>query len=173
MYMKRNKNHKIIRPVFNIYLSLILLKIFSIFFLEKKALAKGDLTRLSPVEVEVLMKGKKGSVHYFEPSVLKFETGKLYKLEIKNLSDSKHYFTSSDFVNSIFTRKVQVMKGKDRIAEIKGYIKEVEVFPKNIVEWWFVPLKTGTFNDLFCKVFDKKSRKTHKEMGMVGTIIIE
>ena len=56
--------------------------IFSIVFLEKKTFAKGDLTRLSPVEVEVLMKGKKGSVHYFEPSVLKFETGKLYKLEI-------------------------------------------------------------------------------------------
>ena len=171
--MIQNKNHKIIRPVLNIYFNLILLIIFSIFFLEKKTLARGDLTRLTPVEVEVLMKGKKGSVHYFEPSVLKFETGKLYKLEIKNISDSKHYFTSSDFVNSIFTRKVQVMKGKDKIAEIKGYIKEVEVFPKNIVEWWFVPLKTGTFDDLFCKVFDKISKKTHKEMGMVGTIIIE
>ena len=171
--MAKDKNNKIQRSVFNIYLYLILLIIFSIFFLEKKTLAKGDLTRLSPVEVEVLMKGKKGSLHYFEPSVLKFETGKLYKLEIKNISDSKHYFTSSDFVNSIFTRKVQVMKGKDKIAEIKGYIKEVEVFPKNIVEWWFVPLKTGTFDDLFCKVFDQKSRKTHKEMGMVGTIIIE
>ena len=50
---------------------------------------------------------------------------------------------------------------------------EIEIFPQNVVEWWFVPLKTGTFDDLFCKVFDEKSRKTHKEMGMVGTIIIE
>tara|TARA_Y100000022_G_C13225911_1_gene364858 strand:- start:561 stop:1076 length:516 start_codon:yes stop_codon:yes gene_type:complete len=171
--MVKEKNYKIKKLYFNVKLSLILLIIFSIIFLEKKTLAKGDLTRLPPVEVEVLMKGKKGSVHYFEPSVLRFETGKLYKLEIKNISDSKHYFTSSDFVNSIFTRKVQVIKGKEKIAEIKGNIKEVEVFPKNIVEWWFVPLKTGTFKDLFCKVFDKKSRKTHKEMGMVGTIIIE
>ena len=171
--MTKDNNYKIKRMVINFYLFFILLMIFSIVFLERKTFAKGDLTRLSPIEVEVLMKGKKGSVHYFEPSVLKFETGKLYKLEIKNISDSKHYFTSSDFVNSIFTRKVQVMKGKDKIAEIKGYIKEVEVFPKNIVEWWFVPLKTGTFDDLFCKVFDQKSRKTHKEMGMIGTIIIE
>ncbi len=171
--MAKDKNNKIQRSVFNIYLYLILLIIFSIFFLEKKTLAKGDLTRLSPVEVEVLMKGKKGSLHYFEPSVLKFETGKLYKLEIKNISDSKHYFTSSNFVNSIFTRKVQVIKGKEKIAEIKGYVREVEVFPKSIVEWWFVPIKTGTFDDLFCKVFDKISKKTHKEMGMVGTIIIE
>ena len=109
------------------------------------------------------MKGKKGSVHYFEPSVLKFETGKLYKLEIKNISDSKHYFTSSDFVNSIFTRKVQVIKGKDKIAEIKGYIREVEVFPKNIVEWWFVPLKTGTFDDLFVKFLIRNQEKLIKK----------
>ena len=93
--------------------------------------------------------------------------------ERKNISDSKHYFTSANFVNSIFTRKVQVLKDKKKVAEIKGYIKEVEVFPKNTVEWWFIPLKTGTFKDLFCKVFDKKTKKTHKEMGMVGTIIIE
>ena len=170
--MFKDKHYKIKRPFFNFYLFLILLIIFFI-LLEKKTSAKGDLTRLSPVEVEVLMKGKKGSVYYFEPSVLKFETGGLYKLEIKNISDSKHYFTSSEFVNSIFTRKVEVIKGKEKIAEIKGHIREVEIFPKNIVEWWFVPLKTGTFNDLFCKVFDKKSKKTHKEMGMVGTIIIE
>ena len=159
--------------VLNIKFSLILTIILSTIFLEKETSAKGDLTRLSPVEVEVFLKGKKGKLHYFEPSVLKFETGKLYKLEIKNISDSKHYFTSANFVNSIFTRKVQVLKDKKKVAEIKGYIKEVEVFPKNTVEWWFIPLKTGTFKDLFCKVFDKKTKKTHKEMGMVGTIIIE
>jgi len=171
--MRKNINYKILRPVHCINFSVILFIIFSIIFLENKTLAKGDFTRLSPLEIEVLMKGKKGKLHYFEPSVLKFETGKLYKLEIKNISDSKHYFTSVNFVNSIFTRKVQIIKGKEKIAEIKGNIREIEVFPKNIVEWWFIPLKTGTFKDLFCKVFDKESKKTHKEMGMVGTIIIE
>ena len=138
-----------------------------------KSFSKGDLTRQKAIEVEVNLKGEIGKVHFFEPSTLKFETGKLYKLKIKNLSDSKHYFTSEMFSNSIFTRKIQINKNNSKVAEVKGIIKEVEVFPRNIVEWWFVPLKTGTFDDLFCKVFDKKSRKTHKEMGMVGTIIIE
>ena len=60
-----------------------------------------------------------------------------------------------------------------KIAEIKGNINEVEIFPKNELEWWFVPIKTGKFNDLFCYLKDKKSGKSHAEMGMTGTIIIE
>ena len=44
-------------------------------------------------------------------------------------------------------------------------------FPKSIVEWWLVPIKTGEFDDLHCYVKDK-NWKTHSEMGMVGTIIV-
>ena len=138
-----------------------------------KSFSKGDLTRQKAIEVEVNLKGEIGKVHFFEPSTLKFETGKLYKLKIKNLSDSKHYFTSEKFSNSIFTRKIQINKNNSKVAEVKGIIKEVEVFPHNIVEWWFVPLKTGEFNDLFCKIKDKITLKTHEEMGMKGKIIIE
>ena len=68
--------------------------------------------------------------------------------------------------------KVQVLKNGERIAEIKGNISDVEVFPKSIVEWWLVPIKTGEFDDLHCYVKDKKTGKTHLEMGMVGTIIV-
>tara|TARA_B100000287_G_scaffold298907_1_gene282111 strand:+ start:639 stop:1112 length:474 start_codon:yes stop_codon:yes gene_type:complete len=138
-----------------------------------KSFSKGDLTRQKAIEVEVNLKGEIGKVHFFEPSTLKFETGKLYMLKIKNLSDSKHYFTSEKFSNSIFTRKIQINKNNSKVAEVKGIIKEVEVFPHNIVEWWFVPLKTGEFNDLFCKIKDKITLKTHEEMGMKGKIIIE
>ena len=77
------------------------------------------------------------------------------------------------FSNSIFTRKIQINKNNSKVAEVKGIIKEVEVFPHNIVEWWFVPLKTGEFDDLFCKIKDKITDKTHEEMGMKGKIIIE
>ena len=91
--------------------------------------------------MKVNLKGETGKVHFFEPSTLKFETGKLYKLKLINLSDSKHYFTSEKFSNSIFTRKIQINKNNNKIAEVKGIIKEVEVFPDNIVEWWFVPLE--------------------------------
>ncbi len=138
-----------------------------------KLSSKGDLTRQKAIEVEVNLKGETGNVHFFEPSVLKFQTGKLYKLKIINLSDSKHYFISEKFSNSIFTRKIQINKNNNKIAEIKGIIKDVEVFPDNTIEWWFVPIKTGEFSDLYCKVEDKKAKKTHKEMGMHGKIIIE
>ena len=135
--------------------------------------SKGDLTRQKPISAEILMKGTIGESHFYEPSTLRFETGKLYKLTIKNISDSKHYFSSKEFSNSIFTRKIQVIKNNEKISEIKGLINEVEIFPHNSLEWWFVPVKTGRFNDLFCSVIDKQRKKKHSEMGMVGTIIIE
>ena len=135
--------------------------------------SKGDLTRQEPIDVEIFMKGTKGKVHYYEPSVLKFETGKLYKLVIKNISDSKHYFSSKKFAESIFTRKIQIKKNNQKIAEIKGVINEVEVFPENSVEWWFIPIKTGRFDDLLCYVKDDKSKKEHSQMGMIGSIIVE
>ena len=138
-----------------------------------KSNGKGDLTRQKPISIEVLLKGSSGEFHYYEPSLLKFETGKLYKLKLINLSDSKHYFTSKEFADSIFTRKIQVNKDAEKIAEIKGNISEIEILPNNALEWWFVPVKTGVFDDLNCKVIDKKINKSHAEMGMRGKIIIE
>ena len=133
----------------------------------------GDFTRQPPIEKSVILSGQTGENHYFEPNVLHFSTGKLYKLKIINNSDSKHYFSSSKFSKSIFTRKVQVLKKGEKISEIKGNIFEIEVFPKNIVEWWFIPIKSGKFNDLECLVKDEIAKKTHAEMGMIGTIIID
>ena len=69
-----------------------------------------DLTRQKEIEKIVLLKGEKGKIHFYDPNELVFKTGKLYKLIIKNESDSKHYFTSTLFAKSIFTRKVQVLK---------------------------------------------------------------
>ena len=157
--------------LYNFYFlfSLIILTLFTV----SKSNGKGDLTRQKPISIEVLSKGISGKFHYYEPSLLKFETGKLYKLKLKNLSDSKHYFTSKEFADSIFTRKIQVNKDKEKIAEIKGDILEVEIFPNNTLEWWFVPIKTGVFDDLNCKVIDNKINKSHAEMGMRGKIIIE
>ena len=147
--------------------------IFLTLFTASKSNGKGDLTRQKPISIEVLLKGSSGEFHYYEPSLLKFETGKLYKLKLINLSDSKHYFTSKKFADSIFTRKIQVNKDLEKIAEIKGKISEIEIFPNNTLEWWFVPIKTGVFDDLNCKVIDKTIDKSHAEMGMRGKIIIE
>ena len=135
--------------------------------------SNGDLTSQNPIIKKVLLKGVKGEGYYFEPSELKFKTGKLYNLQITNVSDYKHYFKSIKFSKSIFTRKIQLSIKKKKVAEIKGIISEVEVFPSHTLEWWFVPIKTGKFNDLTCEIIDKISKKKHSEMGMNGTIIIE
>lgn len=132
-----------------------------------------DLTRQDPIEKIVYFKGVSGETHYYEPNELVFETGKLYKLKLINNSDSKHYFTSTSFSKSIFTRKIQVnFKGK-KLAEVKGIINEVEVWPNHEIEWWFVPIKTGRFEDLYCRVEDMKNGLKHSEMGMQGVIIIK
>ena len=45
---------------------------------------------------------------------------------------------------------------------MKGNISEIEVFPNNVVEWWFVPIKTGEFDDLKCSVKDLQTIKTFR-----------
>ena len=132
-----------------------------------------DLTRQTPIEKTVFLKGQIGLNHFYEPSELIFYTGKLYKLIIKNVSDSKHYFGSDLFAKSIFTRKIQLTKNINKVAEIKGIINEVEVWPNEALEWWFVPIKTGVFLDLKCNVKDKETQLIHSEMGMKGKIIIK
>ena len=154
----------------------MLIYILIIFIISSKTLQSknfGDLTKQKPIEMNVKLNGKIGEMHFFSPNILIFETGKLYKLKIINTSKSKHYFSSSNFSKSIFTRKIQINKNDEKVAEVKGNISEIEVFPNNEVEWWFVPIKTGEFDDLICSVKDLQTNKKHSEMGMVGKIIIE
>ena len=156
---------------FYILINILIIVIISSKTLQSKNL--GDLTKQKPIEMNVQLNGKTGKMHFFSPNVLTFKTGKLYKLKIINTSKSKHYFSSSNFSKSIFTRKIQINKNEKKVAEVKGNISEIEVFPNNEVEWWFVPIKTGEFDDLICSVKDLQTNKKHSEMGMVGKIIIE
>ncbi len=134
------------------------------------AYGAGDLTRQEPIEVTVAL-GTKDNQMRFIPDHLTFETGKLYKLVLINPSNVKHYFTSKKLASKVFTRKVQVMHDGRRLAEVKGAIEEIEVFPGGKTEWWFVPVQTGVFKDLHCHVKDD-SGTMHSEMGMVGKITI-
>jgi uncharacterized cupredoxin-like copper-binding protein len=140
------------------------------------ALAAGDLTRQEPVEVRVDL-GSKGTKDYlFSPNNFTFETGKLYKLVIHNPSPVPHYFSAPEFAAQVFTRKIQVMDklGSEAkpLGEIKGAIREVEVYPGATVEWFFVPVATGTWDDLHCPI-KAEDGKTHAQHGMVGTITIQ
>ncbi len=144
--------------------------LFAVFPLVGLAQAAGDLTRQEPIEVIVEL-GTKDNQMRFVPDQLTFETGRLYKLVLVNPSKVKHYFTSKKMASNVFTRKVQVMHEGRRLAEVKGAIEEIEVFPGGKTEWWFVPVSTGVFKDLLCHVKDDSGMQ-HSEMGMVGTITI-
>ncbi len=137
--------------------------------------AAGDLSRQQPVEVVVEL-GRPDGRHAFEPSRLRFETGRLYRLVLRNNSRDPHYFTSDEFAARVFTRKVQVTQARDgreaTLAEFKGAIREIEVYPGHSAEWWFVPVAAGRIADLRCGIVAADGR-THAEHGMVGEIVIE
>jgi uncharacterized cupredoxin-like copper-binding protein len=138
------------------------------------ALAAGNLAGQTPIELRVEL-GRPGE-HAFVPNRLRFETGKLYKLVLTNPSRDPHYFTSHAFSQLIYTRKVQVVLERDgkpvTLAEFKGAIREIEVYPGASAEWWFVPVATGRVSDLRCSIVGQDG-KSHADLGMVGEIVIE
>jgi uncharacterized cupredoxin-like copper-binding protein len=148
----------------------------SAMLLARPASAAGDLSRQPPIVVVVEL-GRPDGRHAFEPNRLRFETGRLYRLVLRNVSPDPHYFTSDEFAARIFTRKVQVTQrqpdGRDiTLAEFKGAIREIEVYPGHAAEWWFVPVATGLITDLRCGIVAADGR-THAQHGMVGEILIE
>ena len=150
----------------NKLISLILALLFCFGFVPS-AIAAGDLTKQTPIEVKVMLGDTKGALRFY-PAQLTFETGKLYKLVLHNASSMKHYFSSASLARSVFTRKAQVLGADGKsIAEIKGTIREIEVYPGGTAEWWFVPLQTANLKDLRCTI------KGHTEAGMVGSVTIK
>lgn len=131
-----------------------------------EGVAAGDFTQQQPVELRVQLGDPRGALRFF-PADLNLETGRLYRLVLTNPSMQKHYFSSDGLAQAVLTRKVQI-NGYDArpIAEVKGYIREIEVHPYGTAEWWFVALKAGRLTDLKCTI------PGHAEGGMVGRITI-
>jgi uncharacterized cupredoxin-like copper-binding protein len=125
-------------------------------FAEAKAIAS-PANQHMVTEVRVHLGTEAGEL-VFSPDRLQFETGKKYKLVLDNLSPQKHYFTAKDFADAIWTQKVEAGD-----VEVKGAIHELELKPGAIAEWFFVPLKNGTF-ELTCSI------PGHGEAGMRGEI---
>jgi hypothetical protein len=90
---------------------------------------------------------------------LSLDAGKLYKLVLTNPSKLPHYFSALQFAGAVWSRKVETTD-----AEVEGAISEVEVLPGGELEWYFVPVKAGTF-DL--------TVKGHAESGMVDAFALD
>lgn len=166
---KTNVNHKIrsFLNVKNLVVGVLLTFIVGGFGLLNELSAAGDLTKQEPIEVKLQLGNEKGELKFF-PEKLEFETGKLYKMVITNPSKEKHYFSSDAFSRAVYTRKVQVVgSGGKTLAEIKGSVREIEVYPGAHAEWWFVPVQAIQIGDMKCTI------KGHAEGGMVGHIIIK
>lgn len=131
------------------------------------SLAAGDMTQQVPIDIKVQLGDEKNALR-FVPGNIDLETGKLYRLILSNPSPQKHYFSSEGLSQAVFSRKVQVNDAAGKaLAEVKGIIREIEVYPNAVSEWWFVPVKTGHIGDLKCTI------PGHAEAGMVGHISIK
>ena len=78
----------------------------------------------------------------------------------RNPSNTKHYLSGLRFASAVWTRKVETAH-----AEIKGSISEIELKPGGQAEWYFVPVKAGSFK-FGCTI------PSHREAGMLGNITI-
>jgi uncharacterized cupredoxin-like copper-binding protein len=131
------------------------------------AYAAGDLSRADPQEIIIEM-GTSGDKMYFKPDHLDLETGKAYKIVLRNVDDAKHEFAGHELMEKLFTRKVEISDASGNlVAEIKGNIREIEVGPMREVEWFIVPIQTGENIPMECEI------EGHKEAGMFGTVTIK
>ncbi|MFQ5682650.1 MAG: hypothetical protein ACE5HC_05185 [Candidatus Binatia bacterium] len=99
----------------------------------------------------------------FNPNGLRFEKDTPYKLEIKNTGTEKHYFVATTFFKAVASRKVQ----SNTDGEIKApYFTALEVFPGRQLDFYFVPVKQGSYY-LLCTV------EGHEDQGMHGSLVIK
>ena len=122
--------------------------------------AAGDLSRQAPVELRVIL-GAKDAEYALSPKTWNLQTGKLYKVTFVNQGKLKHEWVAAEFTLTVWTRKVQVGG-----VEVKGVISEIEVGPGAQAEWYFVPIRTGTF-EMACEL------EGHRENGMFGKIVVK
>lgn len=119
-----------------------------------------DFTKQPAIAVPVSLSNAANEFK-FTPDHFTFASGKRYKLILSNPSATKHYFTSKDFADAVWTQNV--VAGN---VEVKGNIRELELRPNTSAEWTFIPIKSGTY-ELHCAIAG------HAEAGMRGTITIQ
>ena len=132
------------------------------------AQAEGDLSRANVIDVTIEM-GSNDDGMYLKPDNFEFETGQAYKLVLVNVDEIKHEIALNEMGEKIFNRKVEIEdKDGNLVAEIKGSIREVEVGPKQTVEWYTVPVQTTNGPvEITCEL------PGHLEAGMHATAVIK
>lgn len=132
------------------------------------AQAQGDLSRANVIDVTIEM-GSNDDGMYLKPDHFEFETGQAYKLVLVNVDEIKHEIALNEMGERIFNRKVEIKDDAgELVAEIKGSIREVEVGPKQTVEWFIVPVQTtGGPVEITCEL------PGHYESGMHATAEIK
>ena len=139
----------------------------AVVMLTSGAFAAGDLSRADPKEIVIEM-GTSDDGMYFKPNHLDLETGKAYKIVLRNVDGVKHEFPGHELIEKLFTRKVEIADPSGNlVAEIKGNVREIEVGPNREVEWFIVPIQTGENIPMECEI------EGHKEAGMFGTVTIK
>lgn len=153
---------KIFKQVFSTWMFVICLLVISpnLAIAAPVKLASVDFTKQTAIEVKVSLSNNANELK-FMPDRFMFESGKRYKLLLSNPSGLKHYFTSKDFSDAIWTQNV--VAGN---VEIKGNIRELELRPNTNAAWTFIPIKSGTY-ELHCAIAG------HTEAGMRGIITIQ
>lgn len=137
------------------------------FALTGPALADGDLSRANVIDVTIEM-GSNDDGMYLKPDSFEFVTGQAYKLILTNVDEIKHELALNEMGERIFTRKVEVADADGNLfAEIKGTIREVEVGPGKVVEWFIVPVQnTEEPVEITCEI------PGHLEAGMRASVMI-
>ena len=152
MYSMKSACNRVIK-VFLWLLSLIFLGFY--FITMPYALAdSGTIT------TKVSLGNNSGELKFF-PSQLEFQAGQQYNILLDNPSPIKHYFTSKDFADVSWTKKVQAGK-----VEVKGAIHELELKPGGTAEWVLTPMKPGKY-ELHCSI------PGHAAAGMIGEIVVK
>ena len=157
-----NRTFKIFSQVFSIWIIVICFLVISPNFAIAAPIkiAAVDFTKQTAIEVKVSLSNTANELK-FSPDHFTFESGKRYKLLLSNPSAMKHYFTSKDFADAVWTQNV--VAGN---VEIKGNIRELELRPNTTAAWTFIPIKSGTY-ELHCAIAG------HNEAGMRGMITIQ
>lgn len=148
--------------------SLVMMTVVSVVAVASVAHADGDLSRANLKTITIEMGSTDAKHMYFKPNHVDLNTGKAYKIVLKNVDKIKHEFAAPELTPKVFTRKVEVIGANGKmIAEIKGGIHEIELAPGGVAEWFIVPVQTGKNIPMVCEL------KGHKEAGMHGTITVK